>query len=84
MPILCSTSGVNLFFIAFIFSKNHWILMGVILLGYAFSSHKDSSTVNHTKSNATFLKFCKQRKWPNIRYFNISQVTTANQLENHT
>ena len=57
MPILCSTTGLNLFSIdlqAIIFhlSKEHWILMGRILLGYAFSSHKDSSIVKHTKSKA--------------------------------
>lgn len=57
MSILCSTTGLNLFSIAlrvtiFHLSKEHWILTGGILLGYAFSSHKDSSIVKHTKSKA--------------------------------
>lgn len=55
MHILCFTIGLNLFSIVlkviiFHLSKELWILMSGILLGYDFSSQKDSSIVKHTKS----------------------------------
>lgn len=57
MPTLYSTADLNLSslslqLIIFHLYKEHWILMGKILLEYAFSCHKDSSIVNHTKTTA--------------------------------